>query len=284
MDISKRVIRLLISRDVRNWLRSPRKSIEWAAGELRHAIGANHRIELRPGWYLKCHPVSYKFAYHFQVDDSEQVNEFDSFISRCRPGMVLFDIGAHFGLFSLAALHYGGRNARAIAVDPSPTAARIVTIQAGLNNLSDRLTMVQASVGAHCGSQNMIAAGVLAAGYYVSPSGNHSGGELTSTREVTLDSLVEECGAKPTHIKVDVEGLEVDVLRGGKNVLSASIAPLLFLELHNQMIQARGDQPVETLNLLRDFGYKLFGVDGGPLNNDRILARPLIRIIAMRSE
>ncbi|MFY9556740.1 MAG: FkbM family methyltransferase [Blastocatellia bacterium] len=247
-------------------------------------MGSNQIVQLRPGWSMLCHPVAYGFAYHLQNDDPEQVAEFDQFIAACRPEMVLFDIGSHFGVFSLAALRYGGKNARAIAVDPSPTAARIVTIQARLNNVSNRLTMVQASVGAHCGTQNMVAAGVLAAGYYVSPSGNHSGGELTSTREVTLDSLAEEFGTIPSHIKVDVEGLEVDVLRGGKNVLLASIAPLLFLELHNQMIQARGGDPVETLILLRDFGYKFFGVDGGPLNNDRILASPLIRIIAKRPE
>lgn len=83
--------------------------------------------------------------------------------------MILFDIGAHFGLFSLAALHYGGRDARAIAVDPSTVAVRFLKIQAGLNDAVDRLRIVEASVAAHTGRQDMVAVGVLANGFYVVP-------------------------------------------------------------------------------------------------------------------
>ena len=85
--------------------------------------------------------------------------------------MVLFDLGAHFGLFSLAALHYGGIGSRAVAVDPSPAAMRMMRVEARLNNIADgRWRLVQAAVTNQVGVQQMVAAGVHSAGYYVAPS------------------------------------------------------------------------------------------------------------------
>jgi FkbM family methyltransferase len=238
---------------------------------------------MRPGWTLKCHPAAYGFAYWAQDSDPEQVAEFDGFISHCAPKMVLFDIGAHFGLFSLAALHYGGAEAKAIAVDPSPTASRITRIQARLNNVASRLHVVQASVGEQVGWRDMVAVGVLAGGYFVAPTETYPARELTQTREVTLDRLAEEYKLLPTHIKIDVEGYEAAVIGGGKYILSLPVAPMLFIELHNQMIRDRGGNPCETLSLLEGLGYETFTVDGVPVDRDSILNHPLIRVTAKKS-
>ena len=283
MDIAKNLIRASIPRNIRNYLRSPAKTAKWTWGELKYACGIHQTVEIRPDWSIKCHPLAYGFAYCAQNQDADQVAEFDAFISNCATGMVLFDIGAHFGLFSLAALHYGGPRAKAIAVDPSPTASRITRIQAQLNNMDGRLRVVQASAGDRLGWQDMVAVGVLASGYFVAPTGTHPARELTRTQEVTLDHLAEEFKMLPTHIKIDVEGYEAAVIRGGQQVLSQSASPTLFVELHNQMVRERGGDPSETLSLLESSAYKTFAVDGTPMARDCILNHPLIRIIARKS-
>src|SRR2546425_283113 len=237
MDSTKELVRVFVPRSVRNWLRSPAKSFEWAWDGIKYAVGANEVLHMRPGWALVCHPAAYRSAYHLQDEDPEQVAEFDNFVRNSSPGMLLFDIGAHFGLFSLAALHYGGGNARAIAVDPSPTATHFTRLQAALNHVSDRLHVVQAAVGDKSGWQDMVSVGVLASGYYVAPSKDHSPGELTKTKAVTLDQLSKEFSVLPTHVKIDVEGYEAAVLRGGESILSRSSAPLLFIEVHNEIVR-----------------------------------------------
>ncbi len=238
---------------------------------------------MRPGWFVVCHPAAYRFAYYAQKTDPEQVAELDGFISRCGPGMVLFDIGAHFGIFSLAALYYGGGDAKAVAVDPSPWASRMLGIQAKLNHVADRLSIVEASASDKNGSAHMVAAGVPAAGYFVGPAGDHSADELTQTRAVTLDGLVEELKMLPTHIKIDVEGLEAAVLRGAQQVLSRAESPQLFIELHNRIVREATGDPVEPLLVLDHLGYKTFTVDGIPIRRDRILDRPLARIVARKA-
>lgn len=283
MTFAKRIVRAFIPRSIRNWLRSPTMSAQWAWCGIIHAVKVNRRAQIRPDWSLLCHPAAYRFSYYAQNVDAEQIAEFDGFISACRPGMVFFDIGAHFGLFSLAAVHYGGDTAKAIAVDPSPTASRITRVQAQLNNVADRLHVVQASVGDKVGWENMVAVGVLSAGYFIAPSKDHHTSELTRTQATTLDRLAHDFKTSPTHIKIDVEGHEATVLRGAQHLLSKTEAPLLFIELHNQMVREHDGDPKQTLTLLKGFGYEIFAVDGTLLDEATILNSSLIRIVAKKT-
>jgi FkbM family methyltransferase len=240
---------------------------------------------MRPDWRLLCHPAAYRFGYQFQVKDPVQLAELDGFISACRSGMVLFDIGAHFGLFSLAALHYGGALSRAIAVDPSPMATRMMRIQSRLNSdlTAGRLRVVQACVCDHAGYEPMVAIGILAGGYFSAPNRDHPSTEVTHAAAITLDALVEQFSVQPTHVKIDVEGFEAAVLRGGHRLLSQRRSPILFIELHNQMIREREGNPEESLQLLRHHGYSTYAVGGTQLDQGSILSRPLVRISAVRS-
>lgn len=278
----KRIVRACIPRSVRDWLRSPAKSLEWAWAETKYAVGLSEAIQIRPEWSLLCHPGAYKFAYWAQDSDPDQVAEFDAFISSCMPGMTLFDIGAHFGLFSFAALHYGSPTSRAIAIDPSTTATRMIKIQAELNSLSDRISIVKASVGADMGWKDMVTVGVHSGGYLVEATESHTIGERTRIQSITLDQLVEVFQVVPTHIKIDVEGSEAEVLLGGSKVLRSEYAPLLFIELHNKIIRERQGDPNKTLSILHDLGYTIFAVNGTPLDSNAILNLPLLRVVARK--
>ena len=99
-------------------------------------------------------------------------------------------------------------------------ATRFLNIQAGLNGVADRLRVIEATVGDRVGRQNMIPVGVLASGYYVAPAEGYPHSELTETLAITLDRLVEQLKSVPTHVKIDVEGDEAAVLRGGQQLLS----------------------------------------------------------------
>ncbi|HEU0047711.1 MAG TPA: FkbM family methyltransferase, partial [Nitrososphaera sp.] len=283
MATAKRLARILVPREVRNWLRSPTNSMGWAWAQAKYLVGAKHVVQMRPGWSLICHPAAFRFAYFSQNDDPDQVAEFDCFIKEITPGAVLFDIGAHFGLFSLAALHYGGANSIALAVDPSPIAAQLIKKQARLNGVSNRFHIVQAAVSDRMGWQSMVSVGILSSGYFVPPSTEHTASELTQTRTTTLDRLVEEFNLLPTHVKIDVEGYELGVISGGVKLLSRDNAPLLFIELHNEIVRQNGGSPTEMLRLLRTLSYEIFATNGDRIDDQEILNRPLIRIVAKRN-
>jgi FkbM family methyltransferase len=278
----KHLARLLVPRKVRNWLRSPSDSMRWALAQARYFAGGTDIVQIRPGWSLVCHPAAQRFAYFAQNNDQDQIAEFDSFLREITPDAVLIDIGAHFGLFSLAVLHYGGPKAISIAVDPSPMAVRFIRTQAELNQVSERLHTLEAAISDKVGRQSMVSVGILSSGYYVRPSEDHTPGELTSTPTTTIDQLVQELDLRPTHVKIDVEGDELAVINGACQILSRDHAPLLFVELHNEMVRQNGGHPQETLSRLRTFGYQTFATNGDILDDQTILESPLIRIVARK--
>lgn len=227
---------------------------------------------------MVCHPRVFKVAYQAQIADVEQRQEFNGFMSRCYPDMLLFDVGAHFGMFSLAAAHFGGR---AVAVDPSATAIRMIAIQSHLNQCSDRIETVLAAATESSGVMQLLGSGVFSDGYF-RVAGGRSARELTSLPAITVDEMVQRYGA-PTHLKIDVEGHEAAVLRGARSAL-VQFSPLVFIELHNELTASEGVDPKAAIDELAALGYRTFTLNGEPIERDEILNRPIIRVTARRAD
>jgi FkbM family methyltransferase len=273
----KSAIRATVPRSLRNWLRSPSKSLEWLSDYVRFYFGSTKVLRLSAEWSVICHPGAYHVAHEAQVADPEQSEEFRSFISSCHSGMLLFDIGAHFGMFSLAAAHFQGR---AVAVDPSPTAIRMIAIQARLNNCSSRIHSVLAAVSESNGVIRLLSSGVFSHGY-LRVVGGRPVRELTPVPALTIDHMVRHYGT-PTHLKIDVEGHEAAVLRGGRATLAHS-SPLIFIELHNQMVGLDGGDPNAALDELAALGYSTYALNGEPIERRAILQKAIIRVAARRA-
>ena len=188
--------------------------------------------------------------------------------------MFLYDIGAHFGIFSSAAAHFGGR---AIAVDASPEAVDMIEIQVALNKCADRIKVLRAAVSDTNGVIEMLSSGVFSDGYFTAAR-ERPKSELTWVHAITIDQMTREFGP-PTHMKIDVEGHEAAVLRGARATLSR-FSPILFLELHNEMVVAGGHDPNAALDELAQLRYDTFTSSGDAIDRDGVLAAPIIRIVA----
>lgn len=136
-----------------------------------------------------------------------------------RPGMTVWDIGANVGLFSFAASSIG---AHVVAVEADIWLANLIQRSVLLNKLP--VTVLPAAVTDHQGVSKL----------YISEGGRASN-SLTSKTDIaqpvvsiTLDCLLEQF-PPPQVLKVDVEGLEYAVLRGGQRVLEAR--PCIFCEV-----------------------------------------------------
>lgn len=177
--------------------------------------------------------------------------ELTAVLLRCiGPNAVFYDIGANFGWHTINVLGRH-RDARSYSFEPSRSAYKL--LQAGLeaNGLTGRATCHQMGLSSSPGEATLhtfvgeYLGGVNASFYPL--------GDSKSTTEsvplATLDSVVEENGAWPTVIKCDVEGSELDVLRGAKNVLSGKKGepPLWFLETNYETSGMAGFFPWQLL-------------------------------------
>ena len=185
-----------------------------------------------------------------------------------RPGNVVFDVGANWGLYTLAALRLTSGNGMVVAFEPNQTESK---------KLLDNLTLMSQQV-----DRNFVLRHE-ALGDYTGHTTFHVPSEFKgaygsikrpdvntdfSVIEVpitTIDVVFEQEDLKSLDVlKIDVEGNELNVLNGAVNTLR-TFAPFIFIEVSDRRTKAYGYKARELCDLLLQHGYRLyvpFGIDG----------------------
>jgi len=132
-----------------------------------------------------------------------------------RDGGLFVDVGANVGTYTIWAAELG---AEVIALEPAADTFGLLKENVALNGYQVRT--VQAAAGARCGTARFTAG--RDAGNRLDPDGP------VETRVVTIDSLIGE--RRVTGMKVDVEGFEIEVLRGCTRALAEHRIGLIQLE------------------------------------------------------
>lgn len=277
MSLARSAARI-IPRSVRNFIRAPKRTLRW--WWLSHQPDIEYSP--RPGVRFRCPQIAIEGAFHLIEFDPPQRAEFDEFLQEIarHDNPSLFDIGCHFGIFSLGLLATRGPGSRAVALDPSPVACRMVRHIRDGNNWGSRLSLLQAAAGAKEGELEMIDAGIAASGYFVLPEG-HPDRDKIRVPIRTIDDLTREFGV-PDYIKIDVESFEGDVISGGMETLQRERITL-FVELHNRMARDRGTDPLLPLKTLRRLGYEQISLQGQLLSDDELVSHELIRVVARKA-
>ena len=160
-----------------------------------------------------------------------------------RPRDVFYDVGANVGVFSLfAALFHSP--IRICAFEPAYHNFSKLCINIRANNCQNVITpyCLGLAKSSHCGILNLSDASSGSAGHRID-SVRYQSGIGSENRQsgksfqpilrqgifaVTLDDLVQKYGLpSPHHIKIDTDGDEADVLKGGTKVLRKTVQSVL---------------------------------------------------------
>jgi hypothetical protein len=76
-----------------------------------------------------------------------------------------------------------------------------------------------------------------------------------------MDSYVNRHGITTISlVKCDVEGAELSVLQGARNILEAENRPMWILEINNETSRGFGYTPADMLGLLSGCGYQFYAI------------------------
>ena len=192
-------------------------------------------------------------------------DELEFILRMLHPGMTFFDVGANIGLFSLAAgAKLRGKEAQLFAFEPCSATFAILEKNLALNGLTNVQT-VHAAVSDAAGEAELFVNAAFKDGLNSLHDPSHTDAEVVgreAVRTVTLDDFVSAAGlARVDVMKVDVEGAERLVFRGGQKLLARPDAPLILYEGYSWCTAGFRYHPVELLWLLADCGYELFVLD-----------------------
>lgn len=151
--------------------------------------------------------------------------------SKMEQGYSFIDIGANAGYFSLLAAKYSAsKEQRIIAVEPIKENLELIRNHIALNNLS-RIEVLSIAVADTDRVVEFSSSPNLAANTYNETSSLHKTSPKISIEAKCLDSICDNLQLKKFVVKIDVEGVELDVLKGAKNTLLTH-KPELMLATH----------------------------------------------------
>jgi FkbM family methyltransferase len=160
-----------------------------------------------------------------------------------RQGDLFIDVGANIGAYTIWA---GELGAAVIALEPAEDTFGLLRENIALNGYP--VNAIQAAAGAVCGTVRFTSGQDTV--NRMDPEG------VAETPMVTIDSVIED--RTVAGMKVDVEGFEIEVLRGCERALSERRIRLIQLEWNSTSEDALGTDRRPVADLLAVHGYGLF--------------------------
>lgn len=167
------------------------------------------------------------------------------FREKIGPGDVVFDIGAHCGYYTLLASKLVGRTGRVVSFEPDPVNASYLQQHVSANHLRQAMVL-QLALSDNSGKARFGGGSGTGTGRLCDDGAY----DVTVRR---LDDLAVQLQLAPTHLKIDVEGAELAVLRGGEQTITRYM-PTIFLSTHGGPTQGIH---AACCDLLTRWGYEL---------------------------
>lgn len=163
-----------------------------------------------------------------------------------KPGGVFYDIGAHAGIYSLAAARAVGESGTIVAVEPNQVNVVRFARHMDLNRIrSVRLLPAAAS--------DAVGTAIFSRGP------NNYQGRLQPDGGLEVPTIrLDDIEPAPSVIKIDVEGHEASVLRGARRVLEVD-RPVVFIAIHGTAARA------QCLEILEAHDYQVEWLEANEL-------------------
>jgi FkbM family methyltransferase len=134
-----------------------------------------------------------------------------------RAGMVVVDVGANFGYYTLLLADLVGPSGRTFAIEPNPDVAALLRHSVALNGFNSRTSIVEAAAGDAAVAEVLLYspygeyknACIIESPHQV----NTENGALRQVRQVTIDQVVASA-PRVDFLKIDAEGAEEAIVDG----------------------------------------------------------------------
>ncbi len=213
-------------------------------GITRHISGFEVKV---PARYFRYFPPKYELS---------NISFLDETLSE---GMTAIDIGAHIGLLAVIMGKKVGEDGKVLAFEPTPSTFATLEETIKINDLENAITLIRKAVSEKVGMTS----------FYVTDIEGHNSNSLADNKRdygnehkidvelTSIDEIVEEYKlSKVDLLKIDAEGAEYSVLKGGKKTIEAN-KPVMSLSLHPSSINNFGDSLDEIWGFIQEHNYKV---------------------------
>ena len=177
------------------------------------------------------------------------------FHQHIRPGDQVLDIGAAAGYYTLLSAKLVGTAGSVVSFEPDPCNLQFLRSHVSQNRLG-QVTILPIALADETGTARFGGGTGTGTGRLC-----ENGVDQVAVRR--LDDVAAELDFRPQHLKIDVEGAEMAVLRGGRQLIE-QCRPTIFLSTHEKIVPGIHCQCCE---LLTQWGYQLQPITGGSIED-----------------
>ena len=175
-------------------------------------------------------------------------------------GRVAIDVGAHAGSWTQNLARRVGPAGKVLAYEALPHYGGALEVSTRLlrtRNVNVRVMAVGEREGVIPLRWRSVTNERLTGKTHIEPVMEDSTGVI-EVRMATLDSDLESCGihlSDVAFVKIDVEGAELEVLKGAKNLLSQG-RPIVYMEVEPPWLERMGHSVGDIFDLMAHHGYE----------------------------
>lgn len=195
-------------------------------------------------------------------------------------GRVAVDVGAHAGNWALNLARRVGPSGLVLAYEALPHYGRALSLSIRLlrvRNIRVRAIAVGERDGKTALRWRSEDNELLTGRTHIQP-GENASSSVAEVKMATLDHDLSSQGIQPSDVgfvKIDVEGAEVQVLRGAANILRVG-HPAVYLEVEPPWLERMGHSAADIFETMKYHGYRPFLVSNSdliPTNIDTYMAQ-----------
>lgn len=160
---------------------------------------------------------------------------------------LFYDIGANVGAYTLLAS--GEAQANTIAVEPVPSTFEYLSDNIIINKLCNKVKLLNIGLGND--------SGIIKFTKSLDTVNHVATDSETDTIDVQINRMDDISESIPILIKIDVEGFETEVLKGGMKILSHPNLKAIIIELNGSGLRYGYDEKLIHKTLI-DLGFKTF--------------------------
>lgn len=193
-----------------------------------------------------------------------ELNVTHAFQRLLRGGMVVVDLGANVGYYTLLASEKVGQAGRVFAFEPDPFCYGLLAKNVAINRCVNVVT-VNKAVSDRTGTAWLFLEAKNKGGHrlYASQETGHS----IPVEVIRLDQYFPDGDSRVHLIKMDIQGAEMAALRGMRRIIEANEDLAIVVEFWPVGIERFGDDPADFVHALLGYGFRFHGIktDGGGL-------------------
>jgi len=186
----------------------------------------------------------------YGVHEKNSTREVKNIITK---GMNILEVGANIGYYALLETSLAGKDGHLYAMEPSPYNFDLLTKNLELNGLKN-YDLYKIAAGSQEGKAKFLLSGRSNLSTFIERE--DLTGEEVDVDVIKLDNFLND--KKVDFIRMDVEGYELEILKGAEVALSTGNKPkYFFIEVHSELLHKKNSSAREVLEFLGKYGYDI---------------------------